>query len=335
MNYVTISPGVLRAKSDLGKIHYYSFGEFLRENCEIHEERDTIVSARFGIGNTDDSTGNLRYKYSDSILLDNLHDDIVVKLEKAISPIGKIKAILKIGPVNKLSDVSLIVNKRYYKIFKMKIENVIPPGILLKNATYLSLVHNGFIPLHSAAFAKDKNNGYIVMAPPNVGKTTTVLEAMRNGFYGLSEDISIANLKQKTVHAVPCTATQHHETRINKVLGPLSYFTASRFKTFGEEYKEQLIPKARIKGIFILEHGNSTIQELSPEEAFNRIILLNRDEFRWHSDMVLTAIQYYFPETRIGELEETMIHNLVTSIPVYLVKEKSPVKYFTSIGDAI
>ncbi|WP_297512624.1 hypothetical protein [Thermococcus sp.] len=336
MDYVTISPEVLKAKSGIGKIHYYSFGEFLRGNCEIpHGERNAVVSVKFEIGSTNDVPSNLRYKYSDSILLDNLHDNIVVKLEKAISPIGRIKALLKIGPANKLSNISLVVNRRYYTIFKMKIENVIPPGILLKDATYLSLIHNNFIPLHSSAFAKDKNEGYIIMAPPNVGKTTTVLEAVKNGFYGLSEDISIANLKSKTVHAVPCTATQHHETKINKLLGPLSYFTASSFKTFGEEYRERIIPKAKIKGIFILEKGNSLLQELSSEEAFERIILLNRDEFKWHSDMIITAIQYYFPEIRIEHVEEEIINNLVTSIPVYLVREKSPFEYFRSIRDVI
>ena len=57
----------------------------------------------------------------------------------------------------------------------------------------LLLASKGYILLHSACLC-EKGNGYLISAPPDTGKTTTILKCIRDkGFQFLSDDMTIVD----------------------------------------------------------------------------------------------------------------------------------------------
>ena len=60
-------------------------------------------------------------------------------------------------------------------------------------------VSKGFILLHSACMSTPNNNGFFLSAPPDTGKTTTVIKCVKNGYSFLSDDMTIIRLPNEAI----------------------------------------------------------------------------------------------------------------------------------------
>ena len=60
------------------------------------------------------------------------------------------------------------------------------------------LISKGFVLLHSACI-DIKGHGLLFSAPPDTGKTTTVLKCIKNGFSFLSDDMTIVHLPNEAM----------------------------------------------------------------------------------------------------------------------------------------
>jgi len=70
-------------------------------------------------------------------------------------------------------------------------------------------ISRGFILLHSACLDKSES-GLLLSAPPDTGKTTTVLKCVKNGFSFLSDDMTIIKLpNQALCFPKPMTISSH------------------------------------------------------------------------------------------------------------------------------
>jgi len=70
-------------------------------------------------------------------------------------------------------------------------------------------ISRGFILLHSACLDKNES-GLLLSAPPDTGKTTTVLKCVKNGFSFLSDDMTIIKLpNQAFCFPKPMTISSH------------------------------------------------------------------------------------------------------------------------------
>jgi hypothetical protein len=70
-------------------------------------------------------------------------------------------------------------------------------------------ISRGFILLHSACLDKN-DSGLLLSAPPDTGKTTTVLKCVKNGFSFLSDDMTIIKLPNEALcFPKPMTISSH------------------------------------------------------------------------------------------------------------------------------
>jgi len=77
-----------------------------------------------------------------------------------------------------------------------------------KHVTYVNLVEpllrflfvvKGYVLLHSACMSTPNGIGFFLSAPPDTGKTTTVIKCVKKGFYFLSDDMTIIRLPNQGI----------------------------------------------------------------------------------------------------------------------------------------
>ena len=77
-----------------------------------------------------------------------------------------------------------------------------------KHVTYVNLIEpilrflfifKGYILLHSACMSSPSGQGFFLSAPPDTGKTTTVIKCVKQGYYFLSDDMTIINLPNNAI----------------------------------------------------------------------------------------------------------------------------------------
>ena len=77
-----------------------------------------------------------------------------------------------------------------------------------KHVIYVNLIEpilrflflaKGFILLHSACMSTPNNNGFFLSAPPDTGKTTTVIKCVKKGYSFLSDDMTIIRLPNEAI----------------------------------------------------------------------------------------------------------------------------------------
>jgi hypothetical protein len=326
-----IIPEVLCIHSSTSNIHYFSYGGFFKKEIFQSENKckfniffefkpkkyfaDLIEEFKYSI------------KYSDSIFLEDASDpDRILLLYKKNA--GILKLYMQVFSFK--NSIHFYVNKPYYTIFKFRVENVLPPGIHLRDLTYLKLLLNDFLSLHASSFASD-DVGYLILAPPNTGKSVTVTKLARDGFKVLSEDISVVNLRDLSLYAVPYTTTLYHKTSKLEYLAPLDYYIPHHYQPFGEVFIKNLISKSKLKKIFILEYGKPEILvEEEKAKALVSLINLTKSEFSLRSNLVMDAILYNYGFD-LEQIEYTKFSKLIEKIDIVRIRANSPMKYFDAI----
>ena len=331
-------PGVLNIISNTTKIHYFSFAEDFSEelfNTSGKLKIEFYIKSQKYFKELKKKDG--LFYFSDEIKVFNNENNIMSLFwKKRIYPIGSLYANCIIHPNN----IILEVSKFYYNSIKFKIENLLPPGIILKDLTYLLLILSNYLPVHSSSFAIDEKEAFLVLAPPNVGKSYTVMQAVKDGFYFLSEDISIVD-KYGNIYPVAYTSTYTHEVSKLKYLSLLAYYLPQKAEPMGKKYKNKLLEYSKIKKIFILEpYKEKSIKHLkkaftystNKEEIVAKILTLNKDEFKVFNNKII--LSYFYLTNSMSEfnnLELELIENLVENVEdIILIKSPVP-KYFYEI----
>lgn len=99
--------------------------------------------------------------------------------------------------------IEVTINKLISKSKHVLYVNLVEP--LLR----FLFISRGFILLHSACLDKNES-GLLLSAPPDTGKTTTVLKCVNNGFSFLSDDMTIIKLpNQALCFPKPMTISSH------------------------------------------------------------------------------------------------------------------------------
>jgi hypothetical protein len=235
---------------------------------------------------------------------------------------------------------SLMVNSSYHNLIRLNIESLTPAGVHLSNIIFVKLIESSFVALHGAAIANDMGS-VLIVAPPESGKTLTVLCAIARGFSYLSEDIAV--LREGEVYSVPYTTTVSHQLnvrsglrfRVINILG-LNVLYGSLIKppNILQWMTRNFIKKrAPLKCVTFLRYGDENIIELDPDNALQRILAINRQEFKYSSDPMLLA-NYYFTGTpdldNIADKEALLIAKNIQNIPCYEIMSNDP-RYFINL----
>lgn len=99
--------------------------------------------------------------------------------------------------------VNITINKLITKSRHVVYVNLVEPMLRFL------LISKGFVLLHSACI-DIKGNGILFSAPPDTGKTTTVLKCIKSGFSFLSDDMTIVRLPNEAMcFPKPMTISAH------------------------------------------------------------------------------------------------------------------------------
>ena len=179
------------------------------------------------------------------------------------------------------------------------------------------LISKGFVLLHSACI-DIKGNGILFSAPPDTGKTTTVLKCIKSGFSFLSDDMTIVRLPSEAIcFPKPMTISAHtyktattvadnnydkiqyklrsliHSKRGRQFMHKLANYNVPIFtlNTIGQaiikppKFKiENLLQsvtieeKTKVKSLYFLERGDNEQREEIPTKMALRKAIDNSDD---------------------------------------------------------
>ena len=251
---------------------------------------------------------------------------------------------LKMHVKNLLSNPKVAVNDAYYKFVRLRIGSVFPPGVHLADILVTNLLERMYTPVHCAAISWQQD-GILLFAPPDTGKTLTTFLALKRGFSYLAEDIAFVD--QNHIYANPYTSSFLHNKKLVgnnmnyqffyllKKIPLLSAYARTPETSISNMIKNVRIEeKARIKNILILERGEKGIAEIDSEEAVRKILLINRNEFTYYRNSLLFAYSYFNPSLNLDKLmkiEASIINSIVEKRGCSIVRANNPEDYIRLI----
>jgi len=327
-----VIPELVEVESNVSYIPNFGFGE--RLVCKSSDDDGSNIKISYFVDKIVDkdidSTSNKFNFYYEK--------DEDVYYEQHFGLGLKAKLLLKYNAQN----LEIRVNPFYHKFIRKRIDDVNPPGGHLADILRLKLIEEGFIPLHSSAFSYGEN-GTIIFAPSNTGKTICVLHAVNHGCKFLSEDISVTDGRR--VWGCPSTLTFIDFANLkgfSRILQEL-YKNIPIIRPYLREKisinvddilgKEKIASKAMIKRIIVLARGKEkNIQQLDENEASNIILNLNRAEFPYWNPL-LFALQF-FGKIDIKECmkkEEDIVEKMVFNADEILLLRGNPLFFIQTI----
>ncbi|MBA3977887.1 MAG: hypothetical protein H0X50_06820 [Nitrosopumilus sp.] len=133
------------------------------------------------------------------ILVDENPDSVNIRYTEHFGTLGSQFAVKFMG-----KKAEITVNKMISKSKHVLYVNLVEPILRFM------LLSRGFILLHSACIADETGNGMLFSAPPDTGKTTTVLKCLKRGFSLLSDDMTILKFPNTALcFPKPMTISSH------------------------------------------------------------------------------------------------------------------------------
>jgi hypothetical protein len=337
-----INPEIAKVTSSIDFIPYFSLGE----NLDLYSDGSShsIIDVKF------DVVKDFQYNRADSQKFHfffGYYGRDEVYYDRPLSIGIKLKMHVK----DLLGRPRITVNKEYYRYIRFKADNVYPPGIHLVDIISINLLQKNYAPLHCAAISSEQNEGILLVAPPDTGKTLTTFSALKRGFHFLAEDIAFVD--EKSVYANPYTSTFLHSDQIgskggSKSIRSLAKSIPSKFDLFQYYIRPpkrsisdliknvKIDATAAIEKIFILDRGITSSQRIDPQEALRRILIVNRNEFSYYKNPLIFAYSYFNPSldlNRLMRVEENIIHTIVKNKDCYLIKANDPKEYIELITE--
>jgi len=238
----------------------------------------------------------------------------------------------------------------YFKYLRNRIEILYPPGAFLANLVMSMFLYRNLTPVHCACVTNDEY-AYLITAPAGTGKTLTSLYLLHkcDNMKILSDDIIITDGVQ--VWGCPLTASVEYDfpplgiqglsywkNRIIDIFPLLLPFLVNDAKPLIMQIPDKVSFKAYTKFIFFIEKGDISYREIDPNEAVQKITIINRLEFTYQRDVLLSAYSYHDNEFNILSLmrkEENILQLLVSNARSFCVKANSPHDFWKLVLDII
>jgi len=201
--------------------------------------------------------------------------------------------------------VEIMANSSYRRFVKHRFMNLHSIGYIVTDVINLLLLKNGYCPLHCSAIAKN-GDAYLIFAPPNTGKTITSMQLCMNDqrLDFVAEDLAVTDGDK--LYAAPWTSTFRYYSNIDKSLGSrllmrltekiavLELLGVGKVDPITKYIsKDRIANISKIKGLFILERGQTGFEDISCDEAAWRIHTLDRYEFNYARSPAIIAYEYF------------------------------------------
>ena len=236
----------------------------------------------------------------------------------------------------------LFANKSFVKYFNFRFNNLHSPNYHLTDLACALLLRDGLCPLHCSGFSVG-DRAVAVIAPPDTGKTLTTMHAvLKHGANFISEDLAI--IDGTNIYACPWTSTFRYydelsmsrrmklRMRLIRIFPPFELLPPpGGFKKIDEYVpKERITSKANVTHLAILARRAGGVKVLDKDVARQLTWNLNRYEFVYMKNPMLTAYSYFNPEFNVRELvarEGELLSQLVDHAECLLVQSTDPTQF--------
>lgn len=343
-----IVPWLLQLKTNVNKIPGYTYSvspidtttRYDKTSFKIHLYVERMIREP---GCLEKLTSASRLNYYAST------DDKLLYIEGILRPKIKFKFIVK----NMLKEPFAAVNRLYYIFNRYMFCKIPPVGEHLSAITFYKLLSKGYYTIHSAGFAKE-GEGFLLFAPPNTGKTSTVLSFCLQGTgQFVAEDVAVTDGHR--IYSCPFTSTYMNNASVRKKLIEarlLSTIEVARFRIRNIiasriPFTHTLIrpridckrildvlklkESAKITKLFILNRSHKIgLAEIDRDEAFKKILFLNRSEFNYLNNRLLRLYFNYYDRDSLSKLrsiEQRVLSKLVETSDCFIINGRGPEDY--------
>jgi len=263
----------------------------------------------------------------------------------------KLKLLIK-----KLLDETEIVATSSYLKMHFKIGEITPLWKIIPFIMDIKLLNKGYTFLHGACLSK-QGKGVLLCAFPNTGKTLTALLSLKkeHDFSYLSDDITIVDDRGYAYcYPDPHPIFDHVKGKmidrkdfvkaILKLISPVTrFYVPEPIKQFAGVYKEignpSIIKKTKIENIFFLEREQESLEEISHQKAYNKLVASKRYEFPFCTDPIILGYSYFNPEVKLEKLllkEQKILLNLTACAhKCFILRSRNPKRFIDMIESIV
>ncbi len=313
---------------------YHTFNHFANHLINIFNDENTLLTAEFNV------VKNIEKPLSDEWIKYGLYKykDNKIYFERRI--FGN---TLQLMYEDNGSIFNIICNKKYYNLIRFTLGGgLFPPGLILQNIVTTKLLERGYAPLHCACVSKN-GRAALLPAPPDTGKSTTMMLAMKRNYNFISEEVAVVD---SNLNVFSCPLTTSYAKYLKSYKNKLHSFLAEKIPIFPFYTKQPLSEivnflrnikidkKSKIGYIILLERGETKIEETDKDSILHKILAMNRAEFPYYHDPLLNAYSYFksnFDLYKIVNNERKILEKVVEITDCYVVKSKNPKEYINLI----
>jgi hypothetical protein len=298
MNWQDIIPGEIAIKFDKPRavFHYFSLGEIMNGSLFTFSSRTKYTVDVHVVPHPSDHKKGEFGKFSSFY---EVGDDWVLYKRKY----GGLTCELLIQglPGNKLT---VYVNSFYLNLVKAKIDGLYPVGVHLTDILLYKILDDDNLVVHGASlFDPDNEKSFLLVAPPDTGKTYTTFKLLEKGYKFLGEDLSFYDGQEDALVCMPYTSTWGHRFKFKKIdvsKIPFVGLLSNSAKKGVEEIfgKESVKERAHLDRIYLLEKSDDdeSIEQVTADKTLLRkVMAIQRNEFSYFKNPLLRAYEYYHP----------------------------------------
>ncbi|MBR9704873.1 hypothetical protein GOV12_05655 [Candidatus Pacearchaeota archaeon] len=324
MKRIVIIPEILaiNLEEKVKCIPYLSLGEILNKNI-FNKNMKCKYNININILKKLDEKSIGKYKEFSGYYKINKNN---IFFEKEYSKI-RFKLLIKNVDSN---NITMSINKPYFNLVRFKLDNLYPLGVHINDLLLCKFIRDDCIVIHGASFVNKSGKTYLLIAPPDTGKTYTMYKLLSEGYTFYGEDLSFYNSKEDQLYSMPFTSTwYHHFDNFKSVLNNfpiINLFFQGNKKIVSELFgKKSVGIKSKLDGIIIMEKGNSNsikkIKFSEKKDIIRKIEIIQNNEFSYYKNPLLFSYDY-FNKLNLKNIylkEKKLISELIYKKSVYLI----------------
>jgi hypothetical protein len=233
----------------------------------------------------------------------------------------------------------IIANRNYCRFVVGRFINLHSLGYHLTDLACAMLLRKDLCPLHCSSFSTGDST-VVIVAPGNTGKTLATMRAVLHlGASFVAEDLAITD--GQFIYGCPWTSTFRYYDELSmswllrmrmkliKAIPPVELIRMCSDDRKIDAYidKKRIVTRKRITHVAILARRSGGVEVLDKERARQMVLNLNRYEFAYMKNPMLTAYSYFNPEFDIQALEgreRDILAKLVDGATCLLVHSEDP-----------
>jgi hypothetical protein len=227
--------------------------------------------------------------------------------------------------------IKVWINPTYLNLVRLKIDNLYPLGVHLTDILLMKMLRDGDLLVHGASLADDSGSSFLMIAPPDTGKTYTTFMLLKRGYKFLGEDLSYYDGKHNRIYCMPYTSTWGHRYSFKKFSVervPIIGFLSPEDKTTVEDLvgRDAIAESGELDNIYLLEKGEGGVSRLSRgAEVLRKVMAIQRNEFSYIKNPLLRAYEYYheIDVDKAADRERSLFERLLSDKKVYVVRAPS------------